>query len=512
MSDSNYTYLEAATRRKKKNQVVSILIIIAVVLVGVAIWGVREHKKSEAAERIKNALNSQAEPPAFVVDTVKTVQPPEVIAPEPVHPAVVEATPVVTPEVTKPAVAEVKPKVETKLDSRKAKAEAARLAAQEKAAAAKAATEAKLQAAAEAKAAAAEEKKVKAEASRLAAEEKAAAAKAAAEAKAQSLAEAKAKAAEEKKAKAEAAAQASAEKAAAAKAAAEAKIQAAAEAKNKIAEEKKAKEEAARIAAAEKIAAAKAAQSGVKTPADTQKTVAGKTGVSAVNPTATFAPEDSPLPDKSTGLSEEGRLAMTNLPKAAEIPSTGSPGGGSETYKQGLNAYRSQDYANASSLFGQLPKPVTKRRGDPVRDEYVQGQFMRGVSMMRTDHTSEAVMAFQNVLEYEKFYPLANMNLGICYVDMKQYAKGHRAFEAVVRDQGYIDPANFDEVMQRTRYFWALAWTRMYKASTDPDKKAYYQHQAILHWKDYLTWFSKNDKFRAENKKAEDYLKNMTSM
>ena len=203
---------------------------------------------------------------------------------------------------------------------------------------------------------------------------------------------------------------------------------------------------------------------------------------------------------------------MTNLPKAAEIPSTVSPGGGSDTYKQGLNAYRSQDYANASSLLGQLPKPVTKRRGDPVRDEYVQGQFMRGVSMMRTDHTSEAVMAFQNVLEYEKYYPLANMNLGICYVDMKQYAKGHRAFEAVVRDQGYIDPATFDEVMQRTRYFWALAWTRMYKASTDPDKKAYYQHQAILRWKDYLTWFSKNEKFRVENKKAEDYLNNMTSM
>jgi hypothetical protein len=177
-----------------------------------------------------------------------------------------------------------------------------------------------------------------------------------------------------------------------------------------------------------------------------------------------------------------------------------------------LAAYQQQDFKNATRLFSKLPKPATKRRGDPARDEYVQGHFLRGVALMRTNHTSEAVTAFRTVLEYEKYYPLANMNLGICYVDLKQYAKAHRAFESVVRDQNAIEPGMFDDVMQRTKYFWALAWTRLYKSAEDPDKQSYFRQQAVLRWKDYQVWFSKSEKYRAENQKADDYLRSLSSL
>ena len=159
-----------------------------------------------------------------------------------------------------------------------------------------------------------------------------------------------------------------------------------------------------------------------------------------------------------------------------------------------------------------LPKPATKQRGNPTRDQYVDGHFLLGLSLLRTDHADEAAASFQTVLEYEKYYPLANMNLGICYVDLKQYFKANTAFESVVRDQGYIDPAIFDDVMQRTKYFWALAWTRMYKTSKDADKQAFYQQQAIQRWKDYQTWFGKNAKYRAENRRAEDYIKSLSAL
>jgi hypothetical protein len=104
------------------------------------------------------------------------------------------------------------------------------------------------------------------------------------------------------------------------------------------------------------------------------------------------------------------------------------------------------------------------------------------------------------------------MNLGICYVELKQYAKAHQAFEAVVRDQSFIEPAIFDDVMQRTKYFWALAWTRLYKSATNPDKQNFYRQQAVLKWKDYEVWFSKNDKYKSENLKAENYLKSLSSL
>lgn len=226
-----------------------------------------------------------------------------------------------------------------------------------------------------------------------------------------------------------------------------------------------------------------------------------------------FALEDQPLPEKSS-LSEEGRLAMNTLPKAVEAQGeavTSSPGA-SDTYKQALDAYHKQDYANAIRLFGQLPKPSSRQRGNTVRDQYVEGNFLLGLSFLRVDRASEAVNAFLAVLDYEKYYPMANMNIGICYVELKQYFKANKAFEAVVRDQGYIDPPVFDDVMQRTKYFWALAWTRMYKASSDRDKQAYYQQQAILRWKDYQTWFGKNEKYRSENRRAEDYIKALSAL
>jgi tetratricopeptide (TPR) repeat protein len=226
-----------------------------------------------------------------------------------------------------------------------------------------------------------------------------------------------------------------------------------------------------------------------------------------------FALEDQPMPEKSS-LSEEGRLAMNTLPKAVESQSEAatSSAGASDTYNQALNAYHKQDYANAIRLFGQLPKPSSRQRGNPVRDQYVEGNFLLGLSLLRVDRASEAVNAFLAVLDYEKYYPMANMNIGICYVELKQYFKADKAFEAVVRDQGYIEPAVFDDVMQRTKYFWALAWTRMYKASSDRDKQAYYQQQAILRWKDYQTWFGKNEKYRSENRRAEDYIKTLSAL
>jgi len=178
----------------------------------------------------------------------------------------------------------------------------------------------------------------------------------------------------------------------------------------------------------------------------------------------------------------------------------------------GMEAYKQQDYVNAIRSFTAVPKPASKQRGNPERDEYVQANFLKGLSLLKVGHMTEAVTAFQNVLDYEKYYPMANMNLGICYVELKQYAKAHQAFEAVVRDQSRIDPQSFDDVMQRTKYFWALAWTRLYKTASNPDKQNFYRQQAILKWKDYQIWFAKNDKYKDENLKAENYLKSLATL
>src|SRR6187549_261430 len=62
MSDTNFSYMEVSAKRKKRNQFISVLIIVAIVLMGVIVWGWIELQKSRNAERIKNALNSQIEP------------------------------------------------------------------------------------------------------------------------------------------------------------------------------------------------------------------------------------------------------------------------------------------------------------------------------------------------------------------------------------------------------------------------------------------------------------------
>src|SRR6185369_14142250 len=108
MSDTNFSYMEVSAKRKKRNQFISALIIIAIVLMGVIVWGWIELQKSRNAERIKNALNSQVEPgfkepeapPATspapetasvsVQDTQRAPEPPPVAVqppkPEPVKP------------------------------------------------------------------------------------------------------------------------------------------------------------------------------------------------------------------------------------------------------------------------------------------------------------------------------------------------------------------------------------------------------------------------------------------
>ena len=246
----------------------------------------------------------------------------------------------------------------------------------------------------------------------------------------------------------------------------------------------------------------------VAAPAPTSEPQAASTA----QPAKKFALEDQSMPEKSV-ISEEGKIAMTTVPKAgapSEVAAA-SPAA-SDAFKQGSEAYHKQDYAAAIQLLGQLPKPATKQRGNPARDEYVEGNFLLGLSYLRADRANDAVNSFLTVLNYEKYYPLANMNLGICYVELKQYFKANKAFEAVVRDQGYVDASIYDDVMQRTKYFWAIAWTRMYKTSKDADKQAFYQQQAIQRWKDYQTWFGKNTKYRAENRKADDYIKSLSAM
>ncbi len=229
-------------------------------------------------------------------------------------------------------------------------------------------------------------------------------------------------------------------------------------------------------------------------------------------PKKSFALEDQTPPPKAS-LSDEGQLAMNTMPPAAEAPreSVATPVE-SEAFKQGVEAYHRQDYANAIAGFAALPKPTTRQRGNPTRDEYVQGNYLLGLSLLQSDRTADAVNAFLVVLDYEKYHPLANMNLGICYVELKQYSKANKAFEAVVRDQGYIESSLYDDVMQRTKYFWALAWTRMYKATKDSDKKAYYQQQALLRWKDYQVWFGKDARYRAESRRADGYMRSLSTL
>jgi outer membrane biosynthesis protein TonB len=396
MSDTNFSYMEVSAKRKKRNQFISVLIIVAIVLLGVIVWGWIELQKSRNAERIKNALNSQVEPgfkepeaaaepvpvappdtgTVTVQDVPKTPEP--VAAPEPVAPPMPEKPAKIaeTPKPKKEVVKAAKPSKQPKAHVAKAPREHA----------------------------------------------------------------------------------------------------------------------APVVPAKEPEQVAMVTPEPAKTPSE---------------PAKAFAPEDLPMPEKAEPT-EDTRQAMVSIPKGGST--SAAPVTSSNNFKMGLEAYKSQDYVNAIRSFTAVPTPASRKRGDPERDEYVQANFLKGLSLLKVGHMTEAVTSFQNVLGYEKYYPMANMNLGICYVELKQYAKAHQAFEAVVRDQSRIDPGSFDDVMQRTKYFWALAWTRLYKTASNPDKQNFYRQQAILKWKDYQVWFSKNEKYKDENLKAENYLKSLATL
>ena len=49
MSDTNFSYMEVSAKRKKRNQFISVLIIVAIVLLGVIVWGWIELQKSRNA-------------------------------------------------------------------------------------------------------------------------------------------------------------------------------------------------------------------------------------------------------------------------------------------------------------------------------------------------------------------------------------------------------------------------------------------------------------------------------
>jgi hypothetical protein len=422
--------MEVSAKRKKRNQFISVLIIVAIVLMGVIVWGWIELQKSRNAERIKNALNSQVEPGfkepegglepytdsgnVTVQDTPPAVDPakPVAEAPSPAKPAPVAAPAKPAPEPAKPA----KPRKET------------------------------------------------------------------------------VKAADLPK-------EPSAEPAPIAEVPAPAKPPAPKPAPVKPAEPVAAKPKPEPKAAPEPTVVS------MHKPDPIPSAPAPKPAPAPA--TKVYPPEDLPLPEKPEPT-EEAKSAVAAIPAPAAPANAAEGAGSSSNYKLGMSAYRQQDYVNAIRSFTAVPRPTSKKRGAQDRDEYVQANFLKGMSLLKVGHLSEAVSAFQNVLEYEKYYPLANMNLGICYVELKQYAKAHQAFEAVVRDQSFIEPAAFDDVMQRTKYFWALAWTRLYKNATNPDKQNFYRQQALLKWKDYEVWFSKNDKYKSENLKAENYLKSLS--
>jgi len=418
MSDTNFSYMEVSAKRKKRNQFISVLIIIAIVLMGVIVWGWIELQKSRNAERIKNALNSQVEPgfkepeataPAAastpetssisVQDTQRAPEPPPVaVQPPKAEPA--------KPVAAAPAVKPAKPHKET------------------------------------------------VKASELPREP-------------------------------------------------DAPVAAAPKEKPHPLPKAKPEPKPAAVPAPEPTVVA------MNRPEPTPPTTKPTPTPAPTAPAKAFAPEDLPIPENPEATEEAKSAAV--VPAAPAAAPTESPNA-SSNFKLGMTAYRQQDFVNAIRSFSAVPRPASKKRGAEDRDEYVQANFLKGLSLLKVGHLSEAVTAFQNVLEYEKYYPLANMNLGICYVELKQYAKAHQAFEAVVRDQSFIEPAVFDDVMQRTKYFWALAWTRLYKNATNPDKQNFYRQQAVLKWKDYEVWFSNNDKYKSENLKAENYLKSLSSL
>ncbi|MBF0430391.1 MAG: tetratricopeptide repeat protein [Fibrobacteria bacterium] len=217
-----------------------------------------------------------------------------------------------------------------------------------------------------------------------------------------------------------------------------------------------------------------------------------------------FMPEDLSMPSRIK-VSKEAKNIIEPGPSVSDLESPNS----SESYKDGMKAYKSKNYRNAVKVFSQLPKPAHKKRGPKDREEYVKGNFYKGLSLQKLGNLKQAVTAYQNVLDYERFFPICEMNLGICYLELRQFAKADRAFRHVVRDQNRIPPSQYDDIMQRTRYFWAIVWTKLFKSAKQQDKKIYFQKQAKLKWADYVAWFGKNKKYSAANQHAENYIKSL---
>jgi membrane protein involved in colicin uptake len=326
-----------------------------------------------------------------------------------------------------------------------------------------------------------------------------------AEAKKKTELEARKKAEAEAKKKTELEARKKAEAEAKKKAELEARKKAEAEAKKKAEEEARKKAEAEAKKKAEEEARKKA-EAEAKKKAEEEALAKAKTEKKTEPEQKVFQPEDLSIP-ATPKVSEDARLAMVQPMKK---PVSGNAlANASMDFKLGMDAYEAKDYRNAVKSFSKIPKPPSKKRGPPEREEYVKATFYKGLALQKQGGLKDAITAYKTVLQYERYFPVCHMNLGICYVELRQYAKADRSFRNVIRDQNRAPPNQYDDVMQRTRYFWALAWTRLYKAASQPDKKAYFKRQARLKWSDYQAWFGKNGKYSKANSKADDYIRSL---
>jgi tetratricopeptide (TPR) repeat protein len=224
-------------------------------------------------------------------------------------------------------------------------------------------------------------------------------------------------------------------------------------------------------------------------------------------PAKHFEPEDMPLPSQ-VEISKDVQTAFQDQKPEKELKNI-SLENTSDKFHKGMLAFRKKDYKYAIKFLANLPVPSERKRGIKEREEYVRGNFYRGLSFQKIGNLKEAVESYNKVLSVEKYFPVCEMNLGICYIELRQYAKAHRALQNVIRDQNRIPPDRYDQIIQRTRYFWALAWTRMFKYAKQSDKKEYFRQQATMKWKDYKAWFGGNSNFMEENKLAENYLNSL---
>ncbi|MBF0432881.1 MAG: tetratricopeptide repeat protein [Fibrobacteria bacterium] len=218
-----------------------------------------------------------------------------------------------------------------------------------------------------------------------------------------------------------------------------------------------------------------------------------------------FQAEDMAEPEK-VEVSEDVKLAMVKEEPVQPEVTIKKP---TSNYKKGIDAFKAKKYADAVAAFKKVPVPKTRQRGVPEREEFVKASFYKGMAYQKEGNFKDAANAYKDVLKYEKYFPLVNMNLGICYMELRQYAKAHKSFDKVIRDQNRISPDQYDDVMQRTRYFWAITWTRLFRAASDPDKALYFKRQANSKWQEYKSWFGKDKKFKTANEQADLYISSL---